>query len=144
MMNIIELKSEEEWRRVYPLMHQLREQLDEEEYLNLVRDASLNENYHLFALCVENRAVSLAGFKPMTTLYYGKFIWVCDLVTDESERSKGYGKRLIQFVHTWSKKHRYFTVALSSGLQRKEAHRFYETKAGYARVSYVFKKILEK
>lgn len=78
----------------------------------------------------------------MITLYYGRFVWVCDLVTDNNKRSNGYGDKLLSYVHEWAKENGYQSVALSSGLQRTDAHRFYEEKMGYDKVSYVFKKNL--
>jgi hypothetical protein len=35
------------------------------------------------------------------------------------------------------------TIALASGLQRKDAHRFYEDRLGYKRASYTFHKTLD-
>ncbi len=78
----------------------------------------------------------------MITLYYGRFVWVCDLVTDSSQRSNGYGERLLSYVHKWAKENDYESVVLSSGLKRIDAHRFYEKRMGYDKVSYVFKKPL--
>ncbi|WP_100489263.1 GNAT family N-acetyltransferase [Sporolactobacillus pectinivorans] len=143
MISIKELKNEDEWRDVFPVVHQLRTQLDETTYLKLVHEACHHEDYHLFALYAQQEPVSIVGFMPMTTLYYGRSIWVCDLVTDEAERSRGYGGKLLDFVQSWSREHGYAVIALSSGLQRKEAHRFYQEKAGYDKVSYVFKKKLD-
>lgn len=78
----------------------------------------------------------------MITLYYGRFVWVCDLVSDANVRSKGYGDKLLTYVQNWAKENHYESVALSSGLQRTDAHRFYEKKMGYDKVSFVFKKNL--
>ncbi|MEY8743234.1 GNAT family N-acetyltransferase, partial [Bacillales bacterium AN1005] len=72
--------------------------------------------------------------------YNGRFTWVCDLVTDNSYRSKGYGEALIEYVQNWSKENGFDIVSLSSGLQRKDAHRFYEQKMGYNKTSYVYLK----
>jgi GNAT superfamily N-acetyltransferase len=79
---------------------------------------------------------------PMITLYYGRFIWVCDLVTLPEERSKGYGEKLLTYVHQYAVENGYNIVSLSSGLQRVDAHRFYEEKMRYNKVSYVFLKKL--
>jgi hypothetical protein len=48
----------------------------------------------------------------------------------------------LSFVQDLVKDEGYETVALSSGLQREKAHRFYEDKMGYDKVSFVFKKML--
>ncbi len=67
------------------------------------------------------------------------FVWVCDLVTDDNHRSNGYGEKLLSYVHGWAKENGYESVALSSGLQRRDAHRFYEDRMHYDKVSYVFR-----
>lgn len=123
-------------------MQQLRTHLDEEQYINLVKEAKEVDNYLMYALFDNEEIVAVCGFKPMITLYYGRFVWVCDLVTDSAIRSKGHGKQLLDFIHEWAEKNNYESVALSSGLARKEAHKFYEKKMDYDKVSYVFKKNL--
>lgn len=140
---IKELVSKEEITQAYPVMRQLRTHLDEDTYLELVKEAQKQDSYKLFALIEKDRIVAVTGFKPMITLYYGRFVWVCDLVTDATCRSNGYGEQLLSFVHEWAKEHHYERVALSSGLQREEAHRFYTDKMDYDKVSYVFKKELD-
>ncbi|WLV24056.1 GNAT family N-acetyltransferase [Aciduricibacillus chroicocephali] len=140
---IQELKSKEEMRAAYPVMKQLRTHLDETAYLRLVEEARQKDNYRMFALIEDEKIVAVTGFKPMITLYYGRFIWVCDLVTDASFRSKGYGEQLLHFVEEFAKEHNFSSVALSSGLNRADAHRFYEN-VNYDKVSYVFKKDLDK
>ncbi|MCC4721857.1 GNAT family N-acetyltransferase [Salinicoccus sp. RF5] len=139
---IKELNTEEEFRSAFPIMQQLRTHLDEEQYINLVKEAKEVDNYLMYALFDNEKIVAVCGFKPMITLYYGRFVWVCDLVTDSAIRSKGHGKQLLDFIHEWAKKNNYESVALSSGLARKEAHKFYEKKMDYDKVSYVFKKNL--
>lgn len=140
---IIELQSPDEIKTAYPVMKQLRTHLVEEQFLSLVIEAQEKENYRLFAIEDENEIAALVGFQPMITLYNGRFIWVCDLVTDSAKRSKGYGEKLLSFVHILAKKEGYECVSLSSGLQRIDAHRFYEEKMNYEKVSYVFKKSLD-
>lgn len=141
---IQELKSKEEMRAAFPIVKQLRTHLDEPAYLRLVEEARQKDNYRMFALIEDNKIVAVTGFKPMITLYYGRFIWVCDLVTEESARSKGYGEELLQYVEKFAEEHGFTSVALSSGLSRTDAHRFYEDKMDYDKVSYVFKKDLHE
>ncbi|WP_147533392.1 GNAT family N-acetyltransferase [Bacillus marasmi] len=139
---IKELESTNEMMEAFPVMNQLRTHLDQKEYLELVLEAQEKDSYRMYALFDEGEIVAVIGFKPMITLYYGRFVWVCDLVTDSTKRSKGYGEKLLKFVHEWASNHNYNSVALSSGLQRVDAHRFYEAKMGYDKVSFVFKKNL--
>lgn len=141
-ITIKELQSQNEILEAFPVMKQLRNHLDEETYLELVMDAREKDRYKMLALFDRGELVAVTGFKPMITLYYGRFVWVCDLVTDTNTRSKGYGEKLLTFVHKWAKENNYESVALSSGLQRTDAHRFYEDKMNYDKVSYVFRTCL--
>jgi GNAT superfamily N-acetyltransferase len=141
--SIIELQTKEDILAAFPIMKQLRSHLDEHTYLDLVEEAREIDSYKIFAQLDQEEIVAVVGFKPMITLYYGRFVWVCDLVTDMNKRSKGYGEQLLSYVHTWAKEHAYESVALSSGLKREEAHRFYEGKMEYDKVSYVFKHSLK-
>ncbi|MFD1361160.1 GNAT family N-acetyltransferase [Lentibacillus salinarum] len=142
-LTVNELQSQKEILKAFPIMNQLRTHLDEATYLNLVTEAKEKDMYRLFALYDQEEIVAVTGFKPMITLYYGRFVWVCDLVTNSSKRSNGYGERILSYVHKWAKENGYESVALSSGLKRIDAHRFYEERMDYDKVSYVFKKPLD-
>lgn len=142
IISIKELQSKDEILSGYTIMKHLRSHLNESAYLELVLEAQQKEGYKLIALYDHERMVAVTGFKPMITLYYGHFIWVCDLVTEPNARSKGYGEMLLSYVHQWAEDLGYKKVSLSSGLQRLDAHRFYEEKMDYDKVSYVFLKEL--
>ena len=141
-LRIKELQSRDEIIEAFPIMKQLRSHLDESTYLELVMAAQASDGYKMFALLDSNEIVAVTGFKPMITLSSGRFIWICDLITDSTIRSKGYGEKLLRYVHEWAKEKDFESVSLSSGLQRTDAHRFYEEKMEYDKVSYVFKTLL--
>src|SRR5690625_1799313 len=82
---IKELQTAEEVQQGYPVMKQLRTHLDEEAYMDLVLEAQVKDRYKIFALFEEEKIVAVTGFKPMITLCYGRFVWVCDLVTDSGK-----------------------------------------------------------
>ncbi|WP_412095663.1 GNAT family N-acetyltransferase [Bacillus haynesii] len=143
LLNYRELHCETELNAVYPIMRQLRPHLDETSFLKLVEEARETESYTLFALYDGDTPVALAGFLPRVSLNQGRHVWVADLVTCEKHRSKGYGKKLLGAVEEWAKQNGLGSVALSSGLQRTDAHRFYEDKMGYQKASYLFRKALK-
>lgn len=104
MTTIKELISDQERLLAFPVIKQLRTHLNEDEYMHLVKEAVKAEGYRQFGLFEENEIVAVIGFQPMITLYYGKFVWVCDLVTDSRKRSKGYGEKLLNFLHEYAKR----------------------------------------
>lgn len=139
-ITIVPLGTEEELIEAFPIMNQLRTHLDLKDYLELVYESGAKERYQMLGLRDNDVLKAVIGFKPMITLYYGRSLWVCDLVTDKQSRSKGYGEKLLTHVERWGKQHNYESIALSSGLQRTNAHHFYEENMHYSKVSVVFKK----
>ncbi|MDG0809601.1 GNAT family N-acetyltransferase [Cohnella rhizosphaerae] len=136
---IKELAEEEQWLEAYPVMHELRTNLERETYVSLLREMHA-EGYKMLALYDGGRIVALAGIVTLTNLYFGKHVFVYDLVTKASERSKGYGETLLEYVHRYAKNNGCQTVALESGLARVDAHRFYETKMGYRNPAFLLSK----
>jgi len=139
---IHELKREEAWVDAFPVMAQLRTHLDEESYLESLREMT-DDGYRLFAASVDGKIVALAGVRIQLNMYDGRHVWVDELVTDADHRSEGHGLELLSFVEEWAAENDCELVALSSGLQREDAHRFYEERAGMDRASYVYKQPLE-
>jgi GNAT superfamily N-acetyltransferase len=137
-----ELTTDDEFVEAFPVMNELRTDLMNVEEYRKTLDAMRTGGYRLFAAVDGDRYVALAGVAIRTNFYYGRFLYVYDLITSESERSKGHGKLLLDHLEQLARADGCQTIALSSGVQRKDAHRFYEEKMGYDRPSYVFKKEL--
>ncbi|WP_245864000.1 GNAT family N-acetyltransferase [Fredinandcohnia onubensis] len=138
---IRELKTSEEWKLAFPVMKQLRTHLNLEEFVALVTDMQPG-GYRMFALIDNGKVAAVTGVAQQLNLYYRNHMYVYDLVTDEAGRSKGYGETLLSYIHELGRELGCELVALSSGLQRVDAHRFYEEKMGYERKSYAFVKEL--
>ena len=138
LLDCRELHSETELKEVYPIMRQLRPHLDETSFVELVKEAREAESYTLFALYDGDIPVALAGFLPRVSLNQGRHVWVADLVTCEKHRSKGFGKKLLGAVEEWAKRNGLASIALSSGVQRADAHRFYEDKMEYKKATIYF------
>lgn len=141
-MDIREAVTEQDWEQAYQLLIELRTELSKEEFNLLLKDMSA-EGYRVFCLYDEGRIVSLAGVIIRTNFYAKRHLFVYDLVTSASVRSKGNGRKLLRYVEEWGRKHDCETIGLDSGLQRKDAHRFYEDVMGYQKSSYAFRKNLQ-
>lgn len=140
-MTILECSSEQELLSAWPVMRQLRDHLDEAGFLSGV--ARMRERgYRLLAVEEGGRVVACAGIEETYNLYYGHHIWVYDLVTDGDVRSRGHGEKLLAHVEDLAREAGCERVALSSGLQRVDAHRFYEERMGYTRHGYSYFKMV--
>ena len=138
-LKIRELKADE-LEQAFDVVCQLRTGILLDEFLITVKTMMKN-GYKIACLFENNKIVSYVGFSRLLTLY-GDHIWVYDLVTDENQRSKGYGKLLLSYVEELAKSNSLKCVALSSRIQREDAHRFYEKTMNYEKASYLFRKEL--
>lgn len=108
----------------YPVMAELRPHIARERFLPLVKSMHA-DGYRLACIRKDGRVVAVAGYRISTNLFYGRNLYVDDLVTAESERSQGHGKALLAWLRQLAVDEGCDALHLDSGVQRKDAHRFY-------------------
>jgi len=119
--------SEIEVAKCFPLMVQLRPHLTPQSFAESV--ARQQESGYRLAYVEDAEVVrAVAGFRVMEMLASGRSLYVDDLVTDETERSKGYGGALLDWLSTQAKSQGCSQLQLDSGVHRFAAHRFYFQK----------------
>jgi len=113
----------------WPVMHQLRPHLELEQYLDMVARMRQTEGFRLAAASVDGKVGAVAGFRIMEMLWCGKILYIDDLVTDRAMRSRGLGKALLAWLKDEARRLGCGELHLDSGLQRLDAHRFYERES---------------
>ena len=73
----------------------------------------------------DERVVGVAVFREFENTHVGRRFYVDDLVTDESERSTGAGRALIEYLVKVAHGRGCPGLDLESGTHRTRAHRFY-------------------
>ena len=68
---------------------------------------------------------SVAGYRILRNLTYGKFLYVDDLVTRADHKRAGYAGQLLEWLCEHARDQGCSFFILDSGVQRFEAHRFY-------------------
>ena len=85
------------------------------------------EGYRLVAAVDEaGVTVGVAGFRTFEMLYCGAILSIDDLVVDAGTRSRGCGTMLLDWLKAEALRQGCGQIHLDSGLQRTDAHRFYE------------------
>jgi len=114
---IDELTSVVDLREAYLVMNQLRP-IREAEFIRLVEEMWISEDYRLFALRngADDQIRALAGLTVGTTLYHGKHIWVNDFIADEPRHGDGYGSQLLAWIEDWADERDCTRIELPSGL----------------------------
>jgi len=125
----------------YDVMAELRTHVSRAEFLTAFR-AMQRDGLRLACIREAGRVVAVAGYRVSTNLFYGKHLYVDDLVTAESERSKGYGKALLAWLRALAVENDCDAFHLDSGVQRKRAHQFY-LREGLELSSYHFSERLK-
>ncbi|WP_408010191.1 GNAT family N-acetyltransferase [Pseudalkalibacillus sp. A8] len=136
-----ELTELKQYLEAFPVINQLRTDLSEESYLEILSQMR-KDGYRLFAIYKEQEVIAVAGLAMRVNFYNKKHVFIYDLVTDSQYQSKGYGNQLLNFIDTWAKSQGAQFIALESGIQRTKAHRFYEDKQLYDKWCYSFRKKL--
>ena len=127
-MKVLTATTQQQVADCYPVMSQLRPHLSAEEFQEKVNQQSKN-GYQLVYLTDNETITAAAGYRIGNSLAWGKFLYIEDLVTDKNSRSKGYGKTLLDWLTNEAKQKQCDQLHLDSGIQRVDAHRFYERES---------------
>ena len=115
---------EQDWLvRAEPVHRQLRSGLPAD-YAGRLRVVFANGG----RMCVATEGSAVRGvalWRVIENTYEGRRLYVDDLVSDEAHRSRGIGRALLQHLERRAQDLQCDVLALDSGTQRTEAHRFY-------------------
>lgn len=125
----------------YDVMAELRPHVRREAFVPLVRELQ-HDGFRLACIRREGRVVAVAGYRLSTNLFCGRHLYVDDLVTAKAERSKGHGSALLAWLRALAVENDCDVFHLDSGVQRKDAHRFY-LREGMELSSYHFSERLK-
>jgi ribosomal protein S18 acetylase RimI-like enzyme len=109
----------------YEVMRQLRPQLKLREEFVAIVALQREQGYRLLAVWEDGKPVALAGYRRLDNLVHGRFIYVDDLITDESARGRGHGERLLAELCTRGREENCGRLALDTALANALAQRFY-------------------
>lgn len=110
--------------RCFPVMSQLRPHLVEAEFVARVRRMQ-GEGFLLARLEEDGVVCAVAGYRFHEKLFSGRTLYVDDLVSATTRRSKGHGAKLLAWLVAQARAKDCDLFELDSGVQRFDAHRFY-------------------
>ncbi len=138
---IIELTTDKEWSEAWPVLHSLKPDLILEALLAR-REQLQNDGYRLFGLRIENAVVTAAGVSITPHLSGGRDLRIVDMVTLPEKRSRGFGTVMLAYLEQVARDTGCARIILHSRIERKDAHRFYESKGGFVEYASFFTKQL--
>ena len=134
-MELVELSpADARLTEVWAVLGRLRTQLAAETF-HARYAAAHAHGYRVTAGYVDGRCIAAAGWRITTSLVHGRFLYVDDLVVEPEVRSRGHGAALLAALEARAATAGCTRVRLDSGVQRREAHRFY-LREGYTITTY--------
>ncbi len=118
----------EQVARCFAVMRALRTGLaGEEEFVTQVLRQQA-QGYRLAFVEVEGEVRAATGFRVAENLAWGRFLYVDDLVARAADRSRGWGRMLMDWLIAEARAAGCAGLHLDSGVQRFDPHRSYLTQ----------------
>jgi len=122
---LVDLESEDpRWARALPVLRELRPHLTDELFTQVMREAG-PQGLRFTAVFAGERCVAIAGWRIVANTSAIRKLYVDDLSTAAADRSRGYGRMLMDELRDRAVAAGCRSLELDSGVQRFDAHRFY-------------------
>lgn len=127
-MNLKILKNYDDIIQAFDVFLELRPSLTDAASFATQVLVQQKEGYQVIAVIESDCVVAAIGFRMLTTLAWGKIVYIDDLITKSDQRQKGYAKVLMDHVIGIAKDQECQQIHLDTGPRRHAAHRFYLNK----------------
>jgi GNAT superfamily N-acetyltransferase len=109
---------------VLPVLRELRPHLTAASFAAIYEEGH-PQGLRFTALYEQDRCVAVAGWRLVATTVVGRKLYVDDLVTTSSMRSRGAGGALLTELTSRAREAGCVALDLDSNVERRDAHRFY-------------------
>jgi ribosomal protein S18 acetylase RimI-like enzyme len=124
------VKTSAEIQQCWEVIFLLRPHLNKDTWIATVSHMMQHEQYFIDGIFDNGRFVAFAGYRNMTTLHTGNFIYLDDLCTLDSHRGKGLASQLLEHVKTIAIKNNKDAVVLDTNFTNNTAQKVY-LKSGF-------------
>ncbi len=140
-MTVLEVNTDQEISACFEVMSHLRPHILEEGFVEKVR-RQYEGGYKIVYVTEGASVASLAGFRLLETMAWGKILYIDDLITHPCYIKRGYASDILDCICELAKNKLCDEVHLDSGYQRNDGHRLYLNK-GFSMTSHHFSKQIE-
>lgn len=112
------------WQSALPVLQELRPHLTSQLLEQVLREGG-PQGLRFTAIFEEDRCVAIAGWRVVVNTSALRKLYVDDLSTAATERSRGHGAALLGALIVRAQELGCRRIDLDSGVQRHAAHRFY-------------------
>lgn len=124
-VTLIDLAADDpRWLQALPVLQELRPHLTEELLAQVLAEGA-PQGLRFTAVFAGERCVAVAGWRIIANTSAIRKLYIDDLSTAASGRSRGYGRMLLSELRERAATAGCSSLDLDSGVQRYDAHRFY-------------------
>ena len=124
-VEFVPMQTQAECIESFAMMQQLRPHLtDAAAFAEQIRRQQQN-GYHLLAAREQGKVIGLVGYRLTENTWYGRFIYVDDLVVDAALHRRRLGEQLLDRVREETRARGYRYLVLDTGMHMALAQRFY-------------------
>jgi GNAT superfamily N-acetyltransferase len=135
------VRTKADLERCYPIMKELRPHLSFEEYISIYDQSHASDGYEIIALENNGKLLAVMGYRFLSDYVRGKHVYIDDLVSTESERSKGLGAELLKFAEDVAAKEGCNSLRLCTGIENDRGVKFYD-RNGWTKRAFAYTKKL--
>lgn len=123
---LTKVKDQNDLERFYPVMKELRKDLSFSDYLSIYENAHASDNYEIVAIEDKKQVLAVMGYRILHDYVHGKHLYIDDLVSTESQRSKGLGAKLLHYAEELARELGCKGLRLCTGIENELGKKFYE------------------
>lgn len=138
---VIKAKDQNDLKRFYPVMKELRKDLALSDYLVICELAKATSGYGMVAIEENRQILAVMGYRVLYDFVHGKHLYIDDLVSTEAHRSQGLGSKLLNYAENLAKELGCKGLRLCTGIENELGKKFYE-REGWNLRAVVYKKKL--
>lgn len=127
--------------RCYPVMRELRPQLSLEDYFSIYEQSHNSNGYEIVAIEDNNEIIAVMGYRFLYDYVRGKHVYIDDLVSTETVRSKGLGAELLKFAEHIAQQSGCKSLRLCTGIENERGVKFYD-RNGWIKRAFAYTKKL--
>lgn len=142
-LSLVKANSPQDLERFYPVMKELRKDLSYQDFLHLYQKAHEADSYEVLGFESQGKIVAVMGYRILYDLVHGKHLYIDDLVSTETQRSKGLGAKFLAHAEQLAKDFSCKGLRLCTGIENESGKKFYE-RHGWSLRAVAYKKKLAK
>ena len=100
---------------------------------NALDEMIVSNDYKMVAGYIDDKMIAVSGYWVSRMLYCGRYLQACNLIVDESFRSRGVGKKILNYLEDKARKLDCDKVVLDSYTENKKSHSLYFGENFYIR-----------